>query len=85
MTAWGEANGDSERVDAARQLILIARNLRAAGDVNLVQFSEDGISEESLTLAGELELIAMGLDYAGCMKGALVGPDDDPQLGRPES
>lgn len=53
--------------DCARQLILIARDLRAAGDVPLVHLTEDGVIPEpmGLTLAGELELIALRLDFDG--------------------
>lgn len=72
---------DPVRVDAAAWLILIARDLRAAGDVPLVRLSEDAVNDHPLTLAGELELIAMQLDYDGCMKRATVGPDDDPRRG----
>ena len=59
-------------VDCARQLILIARDLRSWGDVPLVHLTEDGIVPEpmGLTLAGELELIALRLDFEGVTKRA---------------
>ena len=58
---------DEDIADCARQLILIGRDLRAAGDVPLVRFTEDGLVPASITLADELELIALRLDFAGCM------------------
>jgi len=76
---------DDVRVDAARHLILIARNLRAAGDIELKRLSEDGVSDVAITLAGELELIALQLDWDGCIANANAygGPDGDPQLDTP--
>jgi hypothetical protein len=59
---------DATVVDCARQLVLIARDLRAAGDIPLVEFTADGLVPASVTLAGELELIALRLDYDGCLK-----------------
>lgn len=70
---------DEVRVDSARTLILIARDIRLIGDLPVVRFSEEGITDHPLTLAGWLELIAMQLDWDGCMKNAVVGPDDDPR------
>lgn len=51
--------------ECAAWLIRIARDLRSAGDVPLVELSEDGVTRSSLTLAGELELIALQLDFDG--------------------
>lgn len=74
---------DPVRVAEARHLILIARNLRAAGDMRLVQLHENGISDTDLTLAGELELIAIQLDMEGCLRHGAVDPDGDPWLSGP--
>lgn len=51
--------------DCAEWLIRIARDLRAAGDIPLVRLSTEGVTDEALTLAGELELIALQLDFEG--------------------
>lgn len=51
--------------ECAAWLIRIARDLRSSGDVPLVRLSEDGVTPESLSLAGELELIALQLDFEG--------------------
>ena len=47
--------------ECSRHLVLIARDLRAAGDVELVRLSEDGVTQEYVTLADELWLIAVRL------------------------
>lgn len=47
--------------ECARHLVLISKDLREAGDVNIVRLSEDGVSQEYLTLADELWLIAVRL------------------------
>lgn len=59
----------------AEHLILIARDLRMAGDVPLVRFTEDGIEQDPVTLAGELELIAMRLDMDTVMAMPAYDPD----------
>jgi hypothetical protein len=53
--------------DEARHLIHIARDLRSAGDVPLVRLDEDGVGPDPCTLAGELELIALRLDWDAVM------------------
>lgn len=66
--------------DCAGHLIRIARDLRLAGDVPLVLFTEEGIEPQALTLAGELELIALRLDYEGVTAMAAdYDPDRKPQ------
>lgn len=56
-------NADSGRViECARQLRLIANDLRTAGDMRLVRLSEDGISNADISLADELWLVALRLD-----------------------
>lgn len=62
--------GPETIAECARQLILIGRDLRAAGDVGLVRFTDDGLIPAEITLADELELIAMRLDFDGCMEHA---------------
>lgn len=54
----------------AEWLIEIARDLRAAGDLPLVRLNEDGVTPEPLSLAGELELIALQLDFDGVTRRA---------------
>lgn len=54
----------------ARHLILIAADLRAAGDITLVEIGHDGVSLSSATLAAELEYIAMGVDWDAAMEAA---------------
>lgn len=61
--------------DCAAWLIRIARDLRLAGDVPLVRLTEDGVVEEPLSLAGELELIALQLDFDGVV--ARAGEKDE--------
>ncbi len=63
----GESNDSDVVASEARHLILIARDLRSAGDVPLVSLSPEGVTDEALTLAGELELIAMRLDMDAVM------------------
>lgn len=50
------------RRSAAEALRLIAKDLRAAGDVRQVRLSGDGVTEEYVTVADELWLIALSLD-----------------------
>lgn len=64
--------------ECAAWLIRIARDLRAAGDVPLVRLGTEGVTDEALTLAGELELIALQLDFEGVTSRARQGPDDPP-------
>lgn len=63
----GEPTPSDVVASEARHLILIARDLRNAGDVPLVSLSPEGVTDEALTLAGELELIAMRLDMDAVM------------------
>lgn len=53
--------------ESAEHLILIARQLRSLGDIHYVHMDENGVGPYHLTLAGELELIAMRLDWDGVM------------------
>ena len=58
----------TERADAATvdeladQLCRIARDLRTAGDVALVELDENGVTPANITLADELWLIALRLN-----------------------
>jgi hypothetical protein len=64
-----EPAGTAQAVaDAAEHLILIARDIRSWGDVPLVELSDEGVTRSPLTLAGELELIALQLDFDGVTK-----------------
>lgn len=59
---------DNPTGKAAEQLIRIAADLRSSGsDLALVQLLEDGVSPVGVTLAGELELIAVNLDWDAAM------------------
>lgn len=64
---------DAVCVEEARHLRLIANDLRAAGDIPLVELSEDGVAHSAVTLADELWLIALRLDSSG----AFGGPVDE--------
>lgn len=52
---------DSVRAKAALHLRLIARDVRAAGDIPLVEISGEGVGRLSATLSDELESIAIQL------------------------
>lgn len=55
--------------ESAEQLIRIGHDLRTAGlDLDVVRLSDDGVTRQAVTLAGELELIAMRLDFDRCME-----------------
>jgi hypothetical protein len=57
---------DDETVkDVARTLRAIAADVRSAGDVPLVELSEDGVTPAAITLADELWLTALRLDPDG--------------------
>lgn len=60
----------------ARWLTNIARDLRAAGDVQLVRLSDDGVSQEPLSLGGELELVALQLDFEGVIARAAADNEE---------
>lgn len=62
-TGAGMALAEPDEITGmAKQLILIANDLRVAGDVPLVLIDKDGIRGDMLTLADELWLIAVRLD-----------------------
>ena len=61
-------------VEEARQLRLIANDLRTAGDVPLVNIGMEGVSPASITLADELWLIALRLDPDHAFENS-KGPD----------
>lgn len=52
-----------EVAECAEHLALIAKDLRAAGDLSLVRLSEDGVTDDYMTLADELWLIAFRLGH----------------------
>lgn len=51
-----------DRVKDAAHLRYLSRDVRSAGDMKLVQLSEDGVSDLPITLADELWLIALRMD-----------------------
>ena len=51
----------------AEHLVRLSKNVRAAGDMRLVWLGDDGVSEVDMTLADELFLIALNLDYDAAM------------------
>jgi hypothetical protein len=53
---------DRARSPQAEHLRLIAKDLRSAGDVQMVELSERGVTRSYVTLADELWLIALQLD-----------------------
>jgi len=52
----------SERSPQAEHLRYLANDLRSAGDVLMVNISEDGVGDAGITLADMLWLIAVELD-----------------------
>ena len=52
--------------EAAIWLLRIARDLRNAGDVNLVLFDDDGVAPSDITLSDELELVALVVSSEAC-------------------
>ena len=74
-------NTDQEiAVEEARHLRLIAKDLRLAGDAPLVRLHPDGVSDQAITLADELWLIALRLDPDHAFDN-MQGPDDPPSPG----
>lgn len=71
------ADGMVPVAECAAWLISIARNLRAAGDVPIVVLDEDGVTERPLSLAGELELIALQLDFEGVTERAAAENEEE--------
>jgi hypothetical protein len=49
-------------LELATQLLELAKILRAAGDLPLVALSEEGVTPQHLTLADEIELVAISLN-----------------------
>jgi hypothetical protein len=49
-------------LELATQLLELAKILRAAGDLPLVVLSEEGVTPQHLTLADEIELVAISLN-----------------------
>lgn len=58
---------DQTASECAGHLVLIARDLRQAGDARLVRLSGDGVASAGITLADELWLIALRLDGKSAM------------------
>ncbi len=62
MDEASQVADDATIRNVACQLRLIANDLRAAGDIPLVRFDEEGVAPDPLTLADELWLAAACLD-----------------------
>lgn len=53
--------------DWAAHLVRLSKNVRVAGDMRQVWLGDDGVSDVEMTLADELFVIALNLDYDAAM------------------
>ena len=66
MSTGAEGRGLTP-ADWAAHLVRLSKNVRAAGDMKQVWLADDGVSEVDMTLADELFVVALNLDYDAAM------------------
>jgi hypothetical protein len=58
----------------ALDLVGLARQIRGLGDIPFVSLSKDGVGPAAITLAGQLELAALNLDFGAVTANAQRNP-----------